>query len=83
MINLESINRAQQLGLHVEHVSKYAYGQIALLLYPNLFNMGVKVTGTKVLGTFGAEERKFHMRKSFMERKFLDRSFPGSKSSIE
>ena len=52
-----------------------------------------KFHGTKVLGTFATEERKFHRSKSSMERKFLDfllprsecstaRKFHGSESSL-
>jgi len=42
-----------------------------------------KFHGTKVLGTFAPEERKFHRRKSSMERKFLYFSLPGSECSTE
>ena len=41
-----------------------------------------KFHGTKVLGTFAPEERKFHRNESSMERKFLDFSLPGSESSL-
>ena len=50
---------------------------------------GAKVTrvrkfhGTKVLGIFALEERKFHRSESSMERKFLDFSLPGSECSME
>jgi len=42
-----------------------------------------KLHGTKVLGTFAPEERKFHRSESSMERKFLDLSLPGSECSTE
>jgi len=42
-----------------------------------------KFHGTKVLGTFAPEERKFHRSESSMERKFLDFSLPGSECSTE
>jgi len=42
-----------------------------------------KFHGTKVIGTFAPEERKFHRSESFMERKFLDFSLPGSECSTE
>ena len=42
-----------------------------------------KFYGTKVLGTFAPEERKFHRSESSMERKFLDFSLPGSECSTE
>ena len=42
-----------------------------------------KFHGTKVLGTFAPEERKFYRSESSMERKFLDFSLPGSECSTE
>ena len=42
-----------------------------------------KFHGTKVLGTFAPEERKFHRSESSMERKFLDFTLPGSECSTE
>ena len=46
-----------------------------------------KFHGTKVLGTFAPEERKFHRSESSMERKFglfapRERMFHGSESSL-
>ena len=40
-----------------------------------------KFHGTKVLGTFAPEERKFQGCESSMERNFLIFSLPGSESS--
>jgi len=40
-----------------------------------------KFHGTKVLGTFAPEERKFQGYESSIERKFLDFSLPGSESA--
>jgi len=42
-----------------------------------------KFHGTKVLGTFAPQERKFHRSESSMERKFLDFSLPGIECSTE
>ena len=42
-----------------------------------------KFYGTKVLGTFAPEERKFQGGESSMERKFLEFSLPGSECSTE
>jgi len=44
------------------------------------FSMNDSFIGTKVLGTFAPEERKFHERKCFRERKFLERSLPSNES---
>ena len=40
-----------------------------------------KFHGTKVLGTFAPEKRKFHRSESSIERKFLDFTVPGSECS--
>jgi len=42
-----------------------------------------KFHGTKVLGTFALEERKFQGCESSMEQKFLYISLPGSECSTE